>query len=94
MPLNGHCTYLPGGKWILNDAYPQETECLQDLFYHVVTGTRHNLGQLAAVLGFDGELRCDLHPRSSRDGRKVMIDSSHVGAECQMYLLDISAVVG
>ncbi|MDE0670249.1 MAG: hypothetical protein OXH72_00700 [Caldilineaceae bacterium] len=95
MPLNGHCTYLPGGEWILNDTYPKGTERLQDLYlYHVATGTRQNLGQFAAAPGFDGELRCDLHPRSSRDGRKVVIDSSHAGNGRQMYLLDVSMMVG
>jgi len=95
MPLNGHCTYLPGGEWILNDMYPQGAERLQDLYlYHVATGTRHNLGQFATAPGFDGELRCDLHPRSSRDGRKVVIDSSHAGNGRQMYLLDVSMLVG
>ena len=24
MTRNGHCTYLPGNKWILNDTYPDE----------------------------------------------------------------------
>lgn len=95
MSLNGHCTYLPGGEWILNDTYPQGVARLQDLYlYHVATGTRHNLGQFAPAPGFDGELRCDLHPRCSRDGHKVVIDSSHAGFGRQMYLLDIASVVG
>ena len=95
MPLNGHCTYLPGGEWILNDTYPQGAARLQDLYlYHVATGERHALGRFAAAPGFDNALRCDLHPRCSRDGRQVVIDSSHAGAGRQMYLLDLSAVVG
>lgn len=52
------------------------------------------LGKFVAALGFDDELRCDLHPRCSRVGRKVVIDSSHAGAGRQMYLLDVSMVVG
>ncbi|HYW79820.1 MAG TPA: hypothetical protein VE890_09605, partial [Thermoguttaceae bacterium] len=26
MPVNGHCTYLPGNQWILNDTYPQGSQ--------------------------------------------------------------------
>lgn len=47
MPVNGHCTHLPGGEWILNDPYPQGAERLQDLYlYHVATGERHDLGKV------------------------------------------------
>ena len=93
MSLNRHCTYRPEGERILNDTYPQRAERLQDLYlYHVAIDTRHDLGQFVATLGFDGELQCDLQPRYSRDGRKVVIDSSRPG--CQMYLPDILAVVG
>ncbi len=95
MPCNGHCTYLPDGEWILNDTCPQGAEWLRDLYLrHVATGTRYDLGQFAAMPGFDSELRCDLHLRCSRDGRKVVIDSSLSGNGRQMYLLDIPAVVG
>lgn len=55
---------------------------------------QYDLGQFAAAPGFDGELRCDLHPCSSRDGHKVVIDSSHAGIGRQMYLLDIASMVG
>ena len=50
MPLNGHCTYLPVGEWILNDTYPQGAVRLQDLYLcHILHGTRHDLGQFAAA---------------------------------------------
>ncbi len=79
----------------MNDTYLQGAKRLQDLYlYHVAIGERHDLGKFVAAPGFDGELRCDLHHRSSRDGRKVAIDSSHAGSGRQMYLLDVSAVVG
>ena len=38
--------------------------------------------------------RCDLHPRWGHSGNLVCIDSSHENDERQMYLIDVTAVVG
>ena len=91
---NGHCTYLPGSEWILNDTYPIGDERFQHLYlYHVVTGRREPLGSFAPPPEYKGEWRCDLHPRFSPDGRMVVIDSVHTGDGRQMFLLDISSIV-
>ncbi|MGI9428691.1 MAG: hypothetical protein ACR2NM_08545, partial [Bythopirellula sp.] len=46
MKLNGHCSYLPGNEWILNDTYPQGKERMQDVYlYHVPTGRVVSLGR-------------------------------------------------
>jgi Tol biopolymer transport system component len=37
-------------------------------------------------------LRCDLHPRWSRDSKKVSIDSAHEGSR-QIYVLDVEKIV-
>jgi hypothetical protein len=37
--------------------------------------------------------RCDLHPRFSRDGRSVVIDSPYTGGR-QLHLMDVSAIIG
>jgi len=93
MMVNGHCTYLPGAEWILNDTYP-DRDRLQHLYlYHVPTGRRVPLGEFASPSDYDGEWRCDLHPRFSPDGRKVVIDSVHEGKGRQMYLVDVSEIV-
>ena len=94
MPLNGHCTYLPNRAWILNDTYPQGERRWQDLFlYHVPTDSRFDLGPFHAPSAFTGEVRCDLHPRGSRDGSKVVFDSAHGGQGRQMYMVDVSRLL-
>lgn len=95
MPLNGHCTYLSDNDWVLNDTYPQGDERLQDLYlYHVPTDRRVDLGQFHSPPAYTDTLRCDLHPRSSPDGSKIVIDSAHGGNGRQMYLFEVGEVVG
>jgi hypothetical protein len=93
MTVNGHCTYLPGNEWILNDTYP-DSERLQHLYlYHVATGQRISLGDFLAPEPYRGEWRCDLHPRSSPDGHTVVIDSAHGGNGRQLYLIEVGEIV-
>ena len=95
MTLNGHNTYLPDTDWILNDCYPQGDRREQTLYlYHVPTDRRIDLGCFDAPPEYTSELRCDLHPRSSCDGTLVTVDSTHRGNGRQVYLLDVSEVVG
>ena len=94
MPKNGHCTYLPGNKWILNDTYPDKERKQNPYLYNVATGERVPLGHFYLPPQYKGEWRCDTHPRFSPDGRSVVIDSPHEGNGRQMHLIDISAIVG
>ena len=87
---DGHCTYSPDGQWILLDTYPGQDR-MQSLFlYHAETGQRHELGRFYLKRPSESEFRCDLHPRWSRDGRYITIDSMHEGDRRQIYLLDVS----
>ncbi len=95
MTLNGHNTYLTDTNWILNDCYPQGDRRNQTLYlYHVPTDRRIELGNFDSPPEYTGELRCDLHPRSSRDGKLLTIDSTHGGNGRQIYLVDVSEVIG
>ena len=94
MPLNGHNTFLaaPYDDVILNDTYPDATRRQTVYLYHVPSGRRIDLGHFPSPPSYTGEVRCDTHPRSSRDGRTVCIDSPHAGGR-QLHLLDIGEVL-
>jgi hypothetical protein len=94
MPLNGHCTYLPGNRWILNDTYPDEKRLQHPYLYEIATGRRIPLGHFHSPPEYTGEWRCDLHPRFSPDGGKVVVDSPHGGNGRQLYLIDVRDIVG
>lgn len=93
MTENGHCTYLPGDAWILNDTYPDRARLQHPYLYHIASQTRVPLAHLATGPEYVGEWRCDLHPRFSPDGCLVTVDSNHGGEGRQIYLIDIGEIV-
>lgn len=94
MTRNGHVTYLRENRWILSDTYPDRDRNQHLYLYNVQTGLAHSLGRYYTPPNYTGPVRCDLHPRASRDGRLVVFDSPHGGNGRQMYLVDISGIVG
>ena len=93
MTQDGHVGYLPGNDWLVNDTYPDGERHRTLYLYHVATDRRIDLGRFLSPLEYDGEWRCDLHPRVSRDGRFLTIDSVHENHGRQIYLLDIGDVL-
>jgi len=89
MTVNGHCSYLPSNRWILNDTYPDKQRNQNPYLYDTRQRRRVPLGHFHSPPEYAGEWRCDLHPRFSPDGRKVIIDSPHGGQGRQMYLIDL-----
>jgi hypothetical protein len=95
MRHNGHNTYVPGtdNAWILNDTYPGKDRKQRPYLYHVPSQCRVELGAFLSPRVYTGEWRCDTHPRSSRDGRRVCIDSPHLGGGRQLHLIDVSKII-
>ena len=89
---DGHCTYSPDGEWIMTDTYPDNERMQNLMLYRPSDGKLVKLGRFYLDREWRGEVRCDLHPRWSRDGNSVVIDSMHTGKR-QMYLLDVSSIV-
>ena len=93
MYRDGHCTYLPGNEWIVNDTYPDANRNRSVFLYHVATGKVVPVGLFHSPKEYDGEWRCDLHPRHSPDGNFLVIDSPHTGQGRQMHLVDIRNLI-
>ncbi|MBQ6616505.1 MAG: hypothetical protein IJH67_09065 [Thermoguttaceae bacterium] len=90
-----HVSFVPetNGEWILNDSYPNEFRFQSLFLYHLPSQTRVDLGEFYSPEEYAGEWRCDLHPRCSRDGKKVIFDSAHEGLGRQIYMVDISDII-
>jgi len=91
---NGHMSFSPvNPRWLLTDTYPDpDTNERILIMYDCDRQVRHELGSFYTDPGLRKENRCDLHPRWSRDGRQVCIDSVHEH-ERQMYVIDVGALV-
>jgi hypothetical protein len=95
MTEDGHVSYLPDRDWILNDTYPRGSERIQNPYlYHVPTDRKISLGLFRSPSAYHDAWRCDTHPRFSRDGRLVVIDSPDARTGRQLHLIDIGGIVG
>ncbi|MEA4823386.1 MAG: hypothetical protein VB111_04640 [Clostridiaceae bacterium] len=81
MPGDGHCSFSPDRRWILNDTYPRDG--YRSLYLYDITKTRTILLADIATIPMseltNPDMRCDLHPRWSPDGSMISFDSVHEG---------------
>lgn len=90
---DGHCSYSPDRKWILNDTYPDKNRLQWLMLYDPKTSRRFDLNQFHSPKQFTGPTRCDLHPRWNRDGTQVCFDGCHE-PQRQVYVIDVKSVTG
>jgi hypothetical protein len=92
---DGHVTYMPNRDWILGDTYPGGGNRMQNPYlFHVPTNRRISLGMFHSPPEYHDAWRCDTHPRLSRDGRFVVIDSPDARVGRQLHLIDLRDIVG
>ncbi len=89
---DGHCSFSPDGRWMLTDTYPDDTAHRTLILCKWREGCmRVDIGRFLSP-AMDWTIRCDLHPRWSRDGNQVCVDSIHEGSR-QMYVVDVREIV-
>ncbi len=89
---DGHCSWSPDREWILNDTYPDRNHMQTLMLYHPADDRRIDIGRFYMPPELRGKpYRCDLHPRWSRDGTQVCIDSAHAPTR-QVYVIDVARI--
>ena len=90
---DGHCTYLADKRWVLNDTYPDNDRLQHVYLFDTLSNKRIPVVDLYSPNQYTGEWRCDTHPRSSPDGKKVIVDSPHGLNGRQQYLIDLEKIL-
>ncbi|MFC1771050.1 hypothetical protein ACFLZV_04095 [Candidatus Margulisiibacteriota bacterium] len=88
---DGHNSWSADGRYMLTDTYQDSQNYRKLLLYDSLKDVAHLLGEFYSTYNNSG-YRCDLHPRFSRDGRKVILDSAHRKSR-GIIVLGISAFV-
>lgn len=83
---DGHPSFY--GKRMLLDSYPDRSRMQNLYIYNADTDGVEKIGSFLSPVIFFGETRCDLHPRWSNCGNKVLIDSVH-GGKRELRLISI-----
>ena len=74
------------GDWITFDSYPDKGRMQHLYLYNIKTEKLIQLLEVKHGLKFQGEGRCDLHPRFSHDGKCISFDSVMSGKRRQYYI--------
>lgn len=87
---DGHPSYSPDRSMILFDTYPDKARIAS---IKVATGSKNNdvktLARVFVPFKYDNDTRCDLHPRWSRDGKKVCFDGVFEGHR-GLYVVEVN----
>ena len=89
--VDGHPSFCPTAPDVmLTDTYPDKRGLQHLMLVNAVTGAFFTLARLPVPRGLDNSSpnRCDLHPRWSRDGQRICIDSMHTGVR-QIYVIEL-----
>ena len=75
---DGHPTYGPDGR-VVTDSYPDRRRVSNIYILKENSGETPVIARVFSPFRYDNEVRCDLHPRWSRDGRQICFDGVFEG---------------
>ena len=76
---DGHCGYSPDGSRVVTDCYPNRKRLASVYICRDIDNRSRQLARVFSPLRYNGDCRCDLHPRWNHRGDAVCIDSVHEG---------------
>lgn len=87
---DGHPSYSPDGKYVVTDAYPDRARIasINIMSGNECNGDNTTIVRVFAPFKYDNDTRCDLHPRWSRDDKKVCFDSVFEGHR-GLYVVEV-----
>lgn len=87
---DGHPSFSPDGQNVVTDTYPNRQR-LQSVYIANADDLEqtNKAARVFAPFKYDNDVRCDLHPRWDRLGKKVCIDATFEGKRA-MYAIDIA----
>ena len=88
---DGHCSYSPDRKFIITDTYPNRKRIASVYLCTEEDNRSRRIARVFSSFKYDNDCRCDLHPRWSRAGKKICIDSVHEGKR-GLYVTDVPVV--
>jgi hypothetical protein len=83
---DGHCSYSPDKTQMLYDSYPDASRFQHLYIYDLKNRRGREIGAFHSPSANPIDIRCDLHPRWSPDGKHISFDSTHEGFR-GIYLL-------
>jgi hypothetical protein len=72
---DGHCSFAPDAQWMVTDRNHGDPPAKSLMILNLESGEKAVLGKFPMGKYLGGDLRCDLHPRWSRDGRAICFDA-------------------
>ena len=85
--MDGHPTFSYDGKYVVTDTYPDRKR-IQSIY--VMDGKKvKKIASVFSPFKFSGDVRCDLHPRWSKNGKQICFDGSFEGKR-SIYTVDTS----
>lgn len=78
------------GELFITDTYPDKARMQHLLLCNLETGKVEELGEFFHGFDYNGETRCDLHPRFSPDGKRIFFDSVFDGTR-KLYIMELKS---
>lgn len=83
LSIDGHPSFTPDGRYMITDTYADDKKYRRLLVLDTETGKLLELGRFYAPF-WGTPASCDLHPKLSADGSRVVIDTAYAGIHKMM----------